>query len=248
MRYLVLTDIHSNIEALGACMTRARDAGYDRVLCCGDIVGYGPNPNETVDMVRDLNPLCIRGNHDRVASGLGEPDEFTSVARNAILWTRTQLGEAQRGYLAALPMGPLAVGEEGQLVHGALTHEDHYISEDSEAFENLLLAERRITFFGHTHFPVVYTLTRIGSPASSHVHRAEGRNVVSLETFPAAFINAGSVGQPRDGDSRAAFAIWDDEASNVEFYRVEYPIAMTQARMRAEGLPAPLVNRLAVGR
>src|SRR6266581_16692 len=146
MRYLILSGIHSNIEALEACVQRAKDAGYDSVLCCGDIVGYGPNPVEAIDGIRGLNAVTIRGNHDRVAAGLDEADQFNPNARLAVYWTR-----------AMLPLGPLEINEDAQLVHGAVTDEDDYIFTEADADENLLLAGKRITFFGHSHFPVVFT-------------------------------------------------------------------------------------------
>src|SRR5215831_11773726 len=157
MRYLILSDIHSNIEALGACVQRAKQAGYDSVLCCGDLVGYGPNPIEAIDGIRALNAVTIRGNHDRVAAGLDEAMQFNPHARRAVYWTRDLLPESHRQYLMNLPVGPLDISSEAQLVHGAVTHEDDYIFTEADADENFLLTDKRITFFGHSHFPVVFT-------------------------------------------------------------------------------------------
>ena len=115
MRYLILSDIHANLEALQACIRRAEQATYDSVLCCGDIVGYGPNPIEAIDVIRDLNGPCIRGNHDRVAAGLDEADQFNPHARRAVYWTRSVLTESHRDYLSRLPIGPLSISHFGQL-------------------------------------------------------------------------------------------------------------------------------------
>src|SRR5215475_5491098 len=127
MRYLVLSDIHSNLEALEASVARAKQAGYDSVLCCGDIVGYGPSPIEAIDGIRALNAVTIRGNHDRVAAGLDEATQFNPNARRAVYWTREVLPETYRNYLIDLPVGPLDVTADAQLVHGAVSHEDDYI-------------------------------------------------------------------------------------------------------------------------
>src|SRR5262245_24687970 len=123
MRFFILSDIHSNIEALEACIRRAKLAGYDAVFCCGDLVGYGPNPVEAIDAVRELNATTIRGNHDRAAVSDGETPEFNPHARRAVFWTRSVLPDSYRNYLASLPVGPLAVASDSQLVHGAITHE-----------------------------------------------------------------------------------------------------------------------------
>src|SRR5579884_1085763 len=156
MRFFILSDVHSNIEALEACIGRAKLAGYDAVYCCGDIVGYGPNPVEAIDTVRELNPIVIRGNHDRVAANQDEASEFNPHARRAIFWTRSVLPESYRKYLASLPVGPVAVDADAQLVHGAITHEDDYIFTSSDVAENLALTSKRMTFFGHSHFPAVF--------------------------------------------------------------------------------------------
>src|SRR5204862_5269280 len=144
MRYFVLSDIHSNIEALESCVQRAKQAGYDSVLCCGDIVGYGPSPIEAIDGIRALNATVIRGNHDRVASGLDEATQFNPHARNAVYWTRAVLPDSYRTYLAELPVGPLAFSAHAQLVHGAVTHEDDYIFTEADADENFALTDKSL--------------------------------------------------------------------------------------------------------
>src|SRR5262249_777603 len=148
MRYFILSDIHSNIEGLEACVQRAKQAGYDSVLCCGDLVGYGPNPVEAIDGARPLNAITIPRTHHRVAAGLDEADQFNSDARFAVYWTRAVLPETYREYLASLPIGPVEVNEQAQLVHGAITDEDDYIFTEADADVNFLLADKKITFFG----------------------------------------------------------------------------------------------------
>lgn len=247
MRYLILSDIHSNLEAFEACMNRAKRASYDAVLCCGDIVGYGPNPVEAVEAVRALNAVTIRGNHDRVASGLDEPSQFNPHARKAVWWTRSMLPVEYREYLGTLPVGPLDVSAEAQIVHGALTHEDDYIFTESEAADNFQLAQKALTFFGHSHFPGIF----FSSGADAIFPSQNG----SDDPFEAPYdlerkllINPGSVGQPRDGDARAAFAIWDSDRRRIEFFRVPYDVKRTQEKMRAADLPEYLIERLARGR
>jgi predicted phosphodiesterase len=248
MRYLILSDIHSNVEAFEACIRRAKQASYDTVLCCGDIVGYGPNPVEAIDLVRDLNTTCIRGNHDRVASGLDEATNFNMHARQAIYWTRDALPDAYRDYLASLPLGPLDITAESQLVHGAITHEDDYIFTEAEANMNLLLTRKNITFFGHSHFPVVFTANKSDKAVLAPMYEFDEFTAAECDPHVKVFVNPGSVGQPRDGDPRAAFAIWDYERARVEFYRVEYDVEKTQAKMRAALLPTYLIDRLSRGR
>jgi predicted phosphodiesterase len=248
MRYLILSDIHSNLEALEACVGRARQAGYEAVLCCGDIVGYGPNPIEAIDGVRALNAITIRGNHDRVASGLDEATQFNPHARHAVYWTRAVLPDSYRQYLANLPVGPLDVSAEAQLVHGAITHEDDYIFTELDANENFGLTNKPLTFFGHSHFPVVFSSNRRGAALQATSYEFDEFIAVQCETGKKLLVNPGSVGQPRDGDARASFAIWDAERARIEFYRVEYDLQRTQERMRAADLSSYLIDRLAHGR
>ncbi|HYR41907.1 MAG TPA: metallophosphoesterase family protein [Terriglobia bacterium] len=248
MRYLILSDIHSNIEGLAACTQRAKDAGYDRVLCCGDLVGYGPNPVEAIDGIRGLNAITIRGNHDRVAAGLDEAAQFNPHARLAVYWTRSVLPESYRDYLANLPVGPIDVNEDAQLVHGAVTDEDDYIFTEADADENFILARKRITFFGHSHFPVVFCSDDDGNSVLATSYEFDEFIAVKCETDGKLFVNPGSVGQPRDGDPRSSFAIWDQDRGRIEFYRVEYDVSLTQKKMREAQLPGYLVQRLAHGR
>lgn len=248
MRYLILSDIHSNLEALEASLARAKQAAYDSVLCCGDIVGYGPSPVETIDIIRALKAVTIRGNHDRVASGLDEATQFNPHARQAVYWTRAVLPESHREYLANLPVGPLEITPQAQLVHGALTDEDDYIFTEADADENFLLTDKSLTFFGHSHFPVVYSSNGNGDSLQATSYEFDEFIAVRCEAGKKLLVNPGSVGQPRDGDVRASFAIWDSERARVEFYRAEYDVKKTQDKMRAADLSTYLIDRLAHGR
>ena len=248
MRYFILSDIHSNVEALEACIHRAKEAGYEGVLCCGDLVGYGPNPVEAIDIMRTLNAVTIRGNHDRVAAGLDEAAQFNSHARRAVYWTRAVLPESYREYLGSLPVGPLDIDEDAQLVHGAITDEDDYIFTEADANENLPLAKKHLTFFGHSHFPVVFSADGAGNSILATSYEFDEFVAVKCESGKKLFVNPGSVGQPRDGDPRASFAIWDQDRARIEFYRVEYDVTRTQQKMREAQLPAYLIERLAHGR
>ena len=248
MRFFILSDIHSNIEALDACIRRAKQASYDAVFCCGDLVGYGPNPVEAIDAVRDLNAVVVRGNHDRVTGNQDEAAEFNPHARRAVFWTRSVLPESYRQYLAELPVGPLQVQPDAQLVHGAITHEDDYVFTSADASENLRLAGTRLTFFGHSHFPAVFAADPAGKSATPPTYEFDEFTAVRCDGDQRFLVNPGSVGQPRDGDPRASFVIWDRDRGRLEFYRVEYPVATTQSKMWDVRLPTYLIERLAVGR
>jgi len=243
MRYLVLSDIHSNIEALQASIKKAKDVGYDKALCCGDLVGYGPNPAEVMDALDELGTTSIRGNHDRVISGLDDPVHFNAAARKAVDWTREHLPASYLQRLAELPVGPLEITESARLVHGSARDEDEYVVTQHDAVVNLATSTPSITFFGHTHEPGVFTRNVRWTPS----YEADGSARLHIPGDKI-LVNPGSVGQPRDGDARASFLIWDDEQSVLEFYRADYPLESTQARMRSAQLPDFLITRLAFGR
>ncbi len=247
MRYLVLTDIHANLEALDACLADAARHGYDQTLVLGDLVGYGPDPNEVIERVKALTPIAmIRGNHDKVACGLEQPEGFNAVARRAALWTFDVLTPANRNWLAALPKGPVIVDAFVQICHGSPYDEDAYVFDELDAVRALKVSQRPLCLFGHTHFPVTFALTEgrvdtIGGPASLD-------GPLALLEGSKYLMNPGAVGQPRDGDSRAAYAIADTTARRVDLYRLNYPIEVTQAKVTKAGLPDVLAQRLAVGR
>ncbi len=222
MRILVLSDLHSNATALDAVLDAAKDR-WDLSVCLGDVVGYGPDPNEVTARLRELGTQTIRGNHDKAVTGLMATDDFNPVAKSAVDWTRAQLKQDNLAWLSALPRGPLAT-DGVVLVHGAFQDEDEYVFTPAQALDGLLDSTAAVTFFGHTHHQGGFSY--------------QGRYL----------LNPGSIGQPRDGDPRAAFAIADLEHQVIEFWRVPYDISVVQQRMRAAHLPEPLVQRLVMGR
>ncbi len=245
MRYLVLTDIHGNLEALEACLADAAVHKYDGTLVLGDLVGYGADPNAVVDRIRGLNPVAIvRGNHDKVACGLEEADGFNSVARNAVRWTFDTLTAENRAWLAELPQGPIQVSEMVEICHGSPFDEDSYVFDELDAARALKTSSRPLCLFGHTHCPAAFELSL--DALDSAVPFVQSR--VQLVDGSKHLVNPGSVGQPRDGDPRAAYAIVDEAARRVDMFRVKYAVSDAQAKVIRAGLPEVLAQRLAVGR
>jgi diadenosine tetraphosphatase ApaH/serine/threonine PP2A family protein phosphatase len=247
MRYLILSDIHANVTALDASLEAAKGR-WEKAVCLGDVVGYGPDPNEVIDRMRSLEAVTIRGNHDKAGSGLADAEDFNPVARAAALWTRKQLRPENHEWLEKLPAGPLSVNDFS-IVHGAIHDEDEYLFAPAQALDSLADAPSPITFFGHTHVQGGFKLHE-ESVSVLHVKPAGDNSLSTLEIEPATtyMVNPGSVGQPRDGDPRAAFAIADLPNKAVEFWRVSYDIEAVQKRMEANGLPEPLIVRLSFGR
>ncbi|MFQ5926632.1 MAG: metallophosphoesterase family protein [Terriglobia bacterium] len=249
MRYLILSDIHANLEALDSVLAHAR-GHYDRVICLGDLVGYGPDPNEVIDRLRTLEPVAVvRGNHDKASCGIDSAEDFNAAARQAALWTRQQLRAENLTYLRELPQGPMRC-DSFQIVHGSLRDEDEYIFLPREAFESLKMAETSLTFCGHTHFQGGFALKETGRMEVLRVRLELGvaKAELTLEANTRYLINPGSIGQPRDGDARAAFAFCEPDRQEVEYWRVPYNIEVTQKKMQAASLPEPLIVRLSFGR
>jgi predicted phosphodiesterase len=247
MRYLVLTDIHANLEALDTCLADARSHGYDQTLVLGDLVGYGPDPNDVIARIRALRPVAmIRGNHDKVACGLEQPEGFNAVARRAALWTFEVLSAENRQWLAALPKGPVLVDELIEICHGSPVDEDAYLFDELDAVRAIRASQRPLCLFGHTHYPVTFALVDGRVDTIGGLHSLEGP--LMLQEGTKYLMNPGAVGQPRDGDARAAYAIADTTAKRVDLFRLDYPIETTQAKVAKAGLPDVLAQRLAVGR
>jgi predicted phosphodiesterase len=245
VRFLILSDIHANWEALNAVL---RDAAgeYEQILCCGDLVGYNPNPAEVVDWTRANCARVIRGNHDKVVAGIESLEWFNEMAQSAALWARAQLTPDQAAWLRALPSGPMSV-EGCSLVHGAPFDEDYYVVtlEDVAACQSYLSSP--LSFFGHTHLQggFYFRGRRIGRCRS--IKQGEGEAVIEIEPNNVFLINPGSVGQPRDGDPRAAYALWNPAEKTVTLRRVEYPIETTCRKIAEAGLPDLLALRLQQG-
>jgi len=249
MRILVLSDLHANATALNAALAAAQGR-WEQIVCLGDVVGYGPDPNEVTSKIRELGAQTIRGNHDKAATGLMPTDDFNPVAKAAVDWTRSQLSPDNLKWLTDLPHGPLEVSGIA-LVHGALQDEDEYVFTPEQALEGLLDSAAVVTFFGHTHHQGGFSYSNAGNQLEMLNLRprlSESFTALRLSEGSRYLLNPGSIGQPRDGDSRAGFAIADLEHSVVEFWRVAYDIAAVQSRMRAARLPEALVQRLTLGR
>jgi diadenosine tetraphosphatase ApaH/serine/threonine PP2A family protein phosphatase len=233
--------VHSNLAAFEAVIERASElAPIDAIWALGDVVGYGPEPRECLALLRSFEHVCIAGNHDLAAARVLNVDDFNPAAALAAEWTATELQEADREYIKALPQ----VATEGDftLVHGALWDPVWaYLVTSESARRHFEKQTTPYGFVGHSHLPLVYSEGgRRGAGLS------EG-DVLPLAAAPWV-ANPGSVGQPRDGDPRAAFALVDLEARQVAFHRVEYDIGRTQAKMRTAGLPESLIERLSYGR
>lgn len=247
MRYLVLSDIHGNLPALTAVLAAAPPSSYDRVLVLGDLVGYGADPGPVIDRIRALGPhVVVRGNHDKAVCGLMPVDTFNSHARDAALWSSTQLSDAQLSYLHDLPAGPLLVDDGIEVWHGSPADEDQYLVWIDDIRDAAALGRRPLCLFGHTHVQGAYGSGE-GRP---ELTSGEGwqRTTLQVHSEDQWLINPGSVGQPRDGDPRAAYAIVDTGAQTVELYRQVYDIADAQRRIRAARLPDLLATRLGEGR
>ena len=243
MRTAVTADIHANLEALLAVLARIEAIGADEIVCLGDIVGYNADPNECADIVRSRNIRCVLGNHDACAAGLEEPDGFNPVAQRAVLWTRAELTDENRLFLRSLPREQRA--GDLFLFHGSIHDTNRYILYMNDALDNFTMLAAmgksvRIGFFGHTHVKAALYF---------------GQGAVSVELSPDLklseekryLINPGSVGQPRDGDPRASFLVYDTDSRRVTFNRVEYDVRACQDKIIRAGLPSWLAERLASG-
>jgi predicted phosphodiesterase len=257
MRALILSDIHGNLEALNAALEAAKGS-YDTVWNLGDMVGYGGSPNEVIDIIRPLAALNVRGNHDRVCCGLTSALGFNPIARAAALWTKDELTPANLEWLKAIPSGPLhpehavnANQADVTCAHGSPLNEDHYILNMRDAWAPLQQMTTAITFFGHTHvqggfFQKDHDWYEIKPRYASR----DGVQSWTLEIPPGTrhLINPGSIGQPRDCDWRAAYAIYDSDASQITYHRVPYDLTTAQGRILMAGLPERLAARLREGR
>ncbi len=260
MRALVVSDIHGNLQALEAVLGVAQGrigGGFEELWDLGDVVGYGARPNEVIDTLRALatqRSIHVRGNHDRVCSGLSSSQGFNPIAAAAAAWTRKQLRLDNREWLRGLPMGPIQATERALCVHGSPLHEDQYIASMRDAWTPLQLMPTELAFFGHTHLQGGFSQHKedwaedypeyAAAPNSDHVEQS----TMEVPVGSRHLINPGAVGQPRDGDWRAAFAIYDEALAQVTFFRTPYDVAAAQAAIREAQLPERLAARLITGR
>ena len=242
MRALIVSDVHSNLEALGAVVADAGQlGGFDCVWCLGDMVGYGPDPSECLRLLREFDLVAVAGNHDYAAAGVIDASDFNGAAYAAIRWTGEQLDGDNKRFLSELPM--IAVEPPFTLVHGSLRAPIvEYLLHPSQAAATFELLTTAYCLVGHSHQPficrdMVPVPLFLPLPEDTPVELDEGRCI----------INPGSVGQPRDRDTRASYAVFDTDGPAIEHYRVEYDVAFTQNKMRRAGLPEYLIGRLTHG-
>jgi diadenosine tetraphosphatase ApaH/serine/threonine PP2A family protein phosphatase len=246
VRYLVVSDLHSNWEALEAVIADARGQ-YDQIVCCGDLAGYGPDPNRVLDWARGNLSAVVRGNHDRACCGMEDLEWFNPVARAASVWTMALLSPVNFDYLRGLPAGPMRV-EGFHLIHGSPLDEDEYLISAADVRNVSDYLEAGVSFFGHTHLQCGYSWADGYLQVMRQMDPFEAEIRHRLQRHRAYLINAGSVGQPRDGDPRAAYALFDSDNLEVIQRRVEYDYETTRRKIEAAGLPDVLGARLAIGR
>ncbi|MSR81883.1 MAG: metallophosphoesterase [Candidatus Latescibacteria bacterium] len=237
MRLAVLSDIHANLEALEAVRRAGQERGVERWVCLGDIVGYGADPQACLEQVRQGMAFCVMGNHDQAVAGLGDLEYFNPWARQAVEWTAAQLRPEQRQYLAGLPLSATEGDTLYVHAHPANPGGWGYVLNAPEACTALEATSARLCFIGHSHQPLACTAGGLLST----------EDVIGLRPGERYLVNAGSVGQPRDGNWRACFLVWDQGDNTLEFVRSDYDLQKAQAKILSAGLPPFLAQRLAQG-
>lgn len=245
MRYLILSDIHANWEALDAALDDATGR-YDAIVCLGDLVGYGADPNRVTDWVRANAKMTIRGNHDRVCTSDESLDAFNPIAAQAAWWTQNALTATNREWLHNLPRGPVKVNGF-DLVHGAPLDEDRYLVGLDDVLAEVDYLSTRLTFFGHTHVQGGFEVKKRQIRRVPKISNNADEGVLEFDPDALYLVNPGSVGQPRDRDPRAAYALYDTEETWVTYRRVEYDVEEAQRKIRDARLPDLLAERLSRG-
>ncbi|RPH98365.1 MAG: metallophosphoesterase [Calditrichaeota bacterium] len=242
MRYAIISDIHGNLAALEQVLKQIDETGVDQLVCLGDVVGYGPYPNECCEIIQDKADICLLGNHDSAAIGLTDAAYFNRYARSAIGWTARVLNEKNAAFLRQLPM--TAVHQGLMFVHSSplQPEEWNYVFTIDEAFDQFQSFEQQICFIGHSHIPIVWNLQESGFPKSSVALK------VKIVKGCRYIINVGSVGQPRDDNPDACYGIFDDAQKIFSLHRIRYNVAQTQQAMRDLDLPVFLIDRLQFGK
>jgi len=244
MRIAVLSDVHSNWEALREVLSLVATLAVERIVCLGDIVGYNADPELCLQKVLPLAEAVVRGNHDKAAATLEGIDDFNEAAREAALWTHSRLPAESLEVLKGLKRGPLLVNNKLLICHGSPMDEDRYIFqmstvEESFRFMKARFPQARVCFFGHTHVPLVIEERGKASPPAERIVLSKDRLFL---------INPGSIGQPRDGVPLASFGVYEDEEGIYEHFRVNFPLKVTQGKILEQGLPPVLAYRLSQGR
>ena len=238
--FAVLGDIHSNLDALNVVLEDCRSQGVTDFLCTGDVVGYNACPHECMDIIRELGCPVVVGNHDFYVASQQNLDDFNPAAAAVVEWTRRQLSEDELSWLRVLPFTRTQMGIT--LVHSTMDNPENfgYVFDNLQAEANFLNQKTPVCFHGHTHCPMIYEKSMNG------VFRIDAQDF-TLPMGRKYFINVGSVGQPRDGDPRATYVIFDPKERTVRYRRLAYDIEAAQERIRLAGLPERLAVRLAVG-
>jgi len=243
MSYAILSDIHANFQALQRVLKDAARLQIERFIICGDLVGYGAQPNECCQAIRELNAPVVRGNHDEAAVRPAKEEWFNAAARACIQWTRETLSEDNLAFLRELPPTQRVPG--AHVCHGSLPDPDLYTTGPREAMTSLAVMEEDLCFLGHTHCAEWYTYRndqrlpgQSPRPEGGRLELAAGRKYV---------VNPGGVGQPRDGNSQTSYAVWDPEARTVEIRRLSYDVAAAQRLIYEAGLPQSMAERLRYG-
>ena len=241
MRYGLISDIHGNLEALTVVINELEKRNVDEVLCLGDIIGYGPDPEECVDLVKRHANVILAGNHDYAAMGMLDISYFNPHARRAIEWTAGQISDETRKFLKERPL--MMVYDDFTIVHATPAEPEkwNYILSLEDAADNFAHFHNQVCFIGHSHVPVI-----IAKDEQGKISVRKGPEI-HLQDNEKYIINIGSVGQPRDLDPRAAFAIFDTESKHYELLRVAYDVQTTQQKILKIGLPYFLAERLAKG-
>jgi predicted phosphodiesterase len=246
VRYLILSDIHANWEALQAVLERAEGL-YDEIICCGDLIGYGADPNAVCEWFREHCKIVVRGNHDKASVGLEDLEWFNPVAKAAALWTQQTLTPENIEYVRNLPKGPVTV-DNFTIIHGSPLDEDEYMIGASDAAQLFSYLSTPVAFFGHTHLQGGFIWNHARIETISKPGSRSTEELLDIDPDCAYMINPGSVGQPRDADSRAAYVIYNPEDHLLTYYRHPYDVAKAQDKIIQAGLPSLLAERLTLGR
>jgi predicted phosphodiesterase len=240
MKYAIIADIHANLEALEVVLKDAKEQHCTHYACLGDVVGYNANPKECLDIIREMGMPCIKGNHDEYCSNEGAMEGFNPYAAEAVSWTRKQLSPEDRKWLRELKY--LRLVASFSIVHATLDGPQRwgYVFDRLAAAASFTYQNTNVCFFGHTHVPVAFI--------RDSVVRGGTYSKFKVEPGRKYFVNVGAVGQPRDGNPKAGYVVYDLDEGTIELRRLDYDIASAQAKIIKAGLPPRLAERLALGR